>query len=252
MRVKVVCFGDAHGDAVTEGVPRFDEVCAAMDFVGDLAIRECAGLVVFGGDLAESEGPGMLRTLEHAVRLATRLKAVRIESLWLTGNHDVIEDGHATSNLAPLRDVPGAELVDSPRLIKVGQDTGLSPEIVGKRLITVACLPFTPRTHDYDPELWVSSTDFDLEVKKQAKPDLVVGHLMLEGIGPGSETRDMPRGRNVFWPLEAIETYWPSAVLVGHHYHQQQVFRRVHLPGSLVRINRAEASNTPGVLLVTI
>ncbi len=78
--------------------------------------------------------------------------------------------------------------------------------------------------------------------------DAVFGHLMLEGIGPGSETRDMPRGRNVFWPTEVIAECWPKALLVGGHYHVAQVFSRVNVVGSLARLTRGEVGSTPQFL----
>lgn len=254
--MKVVCSGDWHGDWVTLGVPRFDEVARAVDHSVDEAIRIGAGLYVFNGDLAETEGPGMLRTLELAVRLAGKLWQSKIRSLWLTGNHDIIEDGLRTSNLTPLRDVPGATLVDSACIELVGQRSEPMPftsaKMVehenarrGKCVLRVACLPFAPRSHNYDPVAFVR--------EHASEPvDLVVGHLMLEGIGPGSETRDMPRGRDVFWPLEEIDKAWPGAVKVGSHYHRRQVYRGVHLPGSLVRLTQAEASNEPGFLVVDL
>ncbi len=244
--MKVVVATDAHYDWTTLGVSRFGEVAAAMDHAVTHAIAHRAGLFVFAGDLAETSGAGMLRGIEHAVQCASRLWQQHIPSLWLTGNHDVIEDGLRTSNLAPLRDVPGTVLADEPMMVNFGEMERFHKE--GKKVIRVCALPFTPRTHGYDPALFVASaSDEGLE-----PPDLIVAHLMLEGIGPGSETRDMPRGRNVFWPLDAIERHWPKALKVGGHYHTNQVFRGVHLPGSLCRLMQVEASNTPVFLTATL
>lgn len=238
--MKVIACSDAHYDWSTAGLSRFDDVCAAMEFVADEAISKRAALFIFAGDLAEASGPGMLRGLEHAVHTASRLYAKGIPSLWLPGNHDVIEDGHRTSNLSPLRCVPGATLADDPTLRLVA--------IQGDRPLIVAALPFAPRTHDYDPDAWVRAH----AEPGNPRPDLVVGHLMLEGIGPGSETRDMPRGRNVFWPLAAVEQCWPDAVKVAGHYHAPQVYRGVHVVGSLVRLMRVEASNQPCYLEIDL
>ncbi len=238
--MRVVVSTDWHADWTTLGVPRFDEVAAAAEHTVSEAIRLRAGLYVFAGDLAETEGPGMLRALELAVRLAGRLNQAGIGSLWLTGNHDVIEDGLATSNLTPLRDVPGAMLVDAPCVDMFGEylhKPGPS--------LRVACLPFTPRSHGYSPEAFVRE-------HANNPIDLVVGHLMLEGIGPGSETRDMPRGRDVFWPTKEIHECWSGAVCVGGHFHRKQVFDGVHLPGSLVRLMQVEASNEPSYLVVDL
>ncbi len=240
--MKVVVSTDHHYDWMTLGVPRFAEIAAAVEHVVDEAIRMRAGLYIFGGDLAETEGPGMLRGLEHAVKMAGRLNAAGIPSLWLTGNHDVIEDGLRTSNLTPLRDVPGATLVDAPCFEVVGQRSEPMPG-----LVRIACLPFTPRSHGYSPAEFVQE-----EMSKGPDPDLVVGHLMLEGIGPGSETKDMARGRDVFWPVKEIREAWPEAVMLGGHYHERQVFNGVHLPGSLCRLTRGEAANVPSYAVVDL
>ena len=245
--MKAVVCGDAHGDWSTLGVPRFDEVARAMDFSVDVAIRERASFYVFTGDLAETEGPGMLRTLQHAVYCAQRLWTSKVQSFWLTGNHDVIEDGLCTSNLSPIRDVHGASLIDRPCVISVVDANGPSGG-GATRCCTLAFLPFVPRSHGYDPAAFVRGA-YSLS---DDAPRLVAGHLMLEGIGPGSETRDMPRGRDVFLPLKTIRECWPQAVLVGGHYHEKQVYRGVHLPGSLARLTKAEAHNEPSLLVVDL
>jgi DNA repair exonuclease SbcCD nuclease subunit len=229
--MKAVITSDWHGDWVTEGVPRFGEVAAAAHFSVSRAIelkqKREEVIYIFAGDLAETEGPGMLRSIELAADCANELAVYSIPSFWLTGNHDVIEDGIGTSNLTPLKASQG-EVHDRPIVFQQGRE----------RLVTICFLPFTPHSHDYDPDAFVRAA-----AEEFPHVDLVVGHLMLEGIGPGSETRDMPRGRNVFWPLDAIKACWPQAVLVGGHYHEAQIFRGVHVIGSLARLTRAECGN---------
>ncbi len=231
--MKVVITGDWHGDHYTAGVPRFDEIAKAVDVTVRAAVDMKAGLYIFDGDLAEVDGPGMLQTLALAVGVAKDLNQRGIPSIWLTGNHDVIEDGLGTANLTPMAEVEGAELVDSPRFV----------DIAGKR---IACLPFTPRTHNYDPRAFVR------ENANYQHIDLVVGHLMLEGIAAGSETKDMARGRDVFWPLAEIRECWPGAVCVAGHYHEAQVYQGVHVVGSLARLTRSEIHNTPSYLVVDL
>ncbi len=255
--MKVVISGDWHGDWVTAGVPRFDEIAKAVDATVRAAVDMKAGLYIFDGDLAEVDGPGMLQTLALAVGVAKDLNQHGIQSVWLNGNHDVIEDGYGTSNLTPMAEVEGAELVDSPRIIPFADRVPsmpfgsearakyLSQQRLPPGVKRVACLPFTPRTHNYDPRAFVRDN-------AAAHPDLVVGHLMLEGIAAGSETTDMARGRDVFWPLAEIKECWPGALLVGGHYHETQVYQGVHLVGSLARLTRSELSNTPSYLVATI
>lgn len=248
--MKVVCSTDWHGDWTTFGVPRFDEVARAANHTADEALRLRAGLYVFAGDLSEPEGPGMLRSLELLVSLASRLWRQHIPLLALTGNHDVMEDGLRTSNLTPLRDVPGVVLADRPQLDKFGTRSKPGSFVTGGggepgQIITVCSLPFTPRTHGYDPRAFVRE-------HASEHVDLVVGHLMLEGIGPGSETRDMPRGRDVFLPVKEIREAWPNAVILNGHYHTKQVFNGVHLPGSLCRLMQVEADNEPSYAVMDL
>ena len=253
--MKVVISSDWHGDWHTAGVARFDEIAKAVDVTARAAVEMKAGLYIFAGDLAEVDGPGMLQTLALAVGVAKDLNQRGIQSIWLTGNHDVIEDGLGTSNLTPMAEVEGAELVDAPRVIPFAERAPPMPfgdEARAKYLTgnapgvkRVACLPFTPRTHNYDPREFVRTYG-------GATPDLVVGHLMLEGIAAGSETKDMARGRDVFWPLAEIKEYWPGAVLLAGHYHEAQVYQGVHVVGSLARLTRSEIHNTPSYLVVEI
>ena len=259
--MKVVISTDWHGDWVTAGVPRFDEIAKAVDASVRAAVDMKASVYIFAGDLSEVEGPGMLQTLALAVGVAKDLNRRGIQSVWLTGNHDVIEDGLGTSNLTPMAEVEGAELVDAPRIIPfadVAHHRGapmpfgsearakyLSQQRLPPGVKRLACLPFTPRTHNYDPRAFVRDN-------VAAHPDLVVGHLMLEGIAAGSETTDMARGRDVFWPLAEIKECWPGALLIGGHYHETQVYQGVHLVGSLARLTRSELNNAPSYLVATI
>ena len=76
---------------------------------------------------------------------------------------------------------------------------------------------------------------------------------MLPGIHPGSETEDMPRGREVLFPGE--QTRGAVARMNGH-YHARQTHGLgdggpdVIIPGSLARLGFGEESNEPGFLLV--
>lgn len=79
-------------------------------------------------------------------------------------------------------------------------------------------------------------------------PQLIVGHLMIEGIAVGSETRDMPRGRDVFLPIDSLRDHFPDAKIVNGHYHDGQMYKGVHIPGALARFTVGEAQNTPRFL----
>jgi hypothetical protein len=109
-------------------------------------------------------------------------------------------------------------------------------------------LPFAPRSHAYDPGEFVRSAPCP-----SSQRVLVLGHLNLEGIEPGSETTDLPRGREVLFPLEACgEVYGGRALLLNGHYHRRQSYKGVQIPGSLERLTFGEAANAPGYLVVDV
>jgi len=233
--MKILVTSDWHGDATTAGVERYEDVEAAALEVLDAAIND-AGLVdafFFLGDLTDPDPPRCWRAAELAIRIAKELHTAGIPSVWLTGNHDVLEDGNGSHTLQPLKATGFGWVVDGP---------GVSSVIPGIKFLA---LPFVARSNNYDP----------IEVVKRSAGEsvqLVVGHLNVEGIEPGSESSEFARGRDVFLPLAQIKQAWPNAVVCNGHYHRPQEYHGVHVPGSLVRLTRAEANNTPGYLMIEV
>jgi len=232
--MKIYVTSDWHLDAVTAGVERFIDVREKAIDIVEKAINADADAFVFCGDLANPDSPSrMLRAVRVAVGIASAFRIAEIPMLWLTGNHDVIEDGYRTSTLTPLREI--AQVADRPK-------TGtwhLSDE---GRLLTWMALPFTPASHPYDPEEFVDACDEDVE--------LVFSHLNVHGIGPGSETKDFARGRSVFLPHRRILKKWPRCRIIQGHYHRPQTFEGVTVVGALERFTRADADEPRGWLVV--
>ena len=108
-------------------------------------------------------------------------------------------------------------------------------------------LPFTAPNRAYDPERVVEEFE-----SGGRKIKVVAGHLNIEGIEPGSETTSMARGREVFWPKAAIKKKFPKALWLNGHYHRQQVFQGIHIPGSLLRLAHDEEDNKPGFLVFEV
>lgn len=246
--MKIIVSGDWHLDWSTAGLPRFDDGRAAVEVVLEAARREGAELFVFLGDLTNPESVRAHRAVGVAVDVATRLWfGAGIASRWLVGNHDVIEDGSGCSSLEPLRALAEAlprGRESSDQGIKV-YDRPTVETFRGKRLLA---LPFTPRSHAYDPttvalEVWSNSRD---------QVAAVFGHLNVEGLEPGSEVADMPRGREVVLPVSKLDSYWPTARVFNGHYHRRQLFGRVHVPGSLQRLTFGEEQNSPGYLIAEV
>lgn len=245
--VRMLVTSDWHLDAVTASVERYDEIEKSVDAVVEYAEQLCSGgpppWFVFLGDLSNPDPPRCWRAVAKAVAVAVRLSVSGVPSIWITGNHDVLEDGHGSHTLLPLKALQRAEqpldgkapilVVDAPQVIRVG------------RLTSVLCLPYTPRTHNYDPAVQVREAQL-------SDAAAVFGHLMLEGIGPGSETTDFARGRDVFLPLEEIARALPRAAIFNGHYHRRQVYRGVNIPGALARLVRSDSDIVPQFLEVEL
>jgi hypothetical protein len=168
--------------------------------------------------------------------------------LCLTGNHDVIEDGTGAHPLLAVKEVylEDARVVvaDSPRYWSIWNGRSL---VQDECECNVLALPYVARSHAYDPVEAVAGF-----VQNDAKPDLVVGHLNIAGATPGSETEDMPRGREVVYPVDAVRKAWPGAVLVNGHYHKAGECKGVHHPGALARLTFGEEEHVPGFLVVEV
>jgi DNA repair exonuclease SbcCD nuclease subunit len=227
---KAIISSDWHLDWITAGFPRYDEIDAAIDQSVDCAIKMpgASPLYLFGGDLTDPDNLRCHAALAKAVQVAQRLNDGGVSSLWITGNHDVIEDGSGHHTLMALQHIPGVTVADSP-------------ELYGD----VFCLPFTPTSHSYDPDDIVR-----LAHARGDDPKVVLGHLNVEGIVPGSETTQMPRGRDVFWPLDALKECWPNATLIGGHYHERQNYKGINIIGSLARLAFGEEDNDPAFAVV--
>lgn len=236
--MKIVVVSDLHLDAKTAGYPRFDDVSAAIDQSVETAIEEEADLYVCLGDVCDPDESREHRYVARAVAAADRLAMHDIPSRWLAGNHDVIEDGHGSTVL-------DAMVHDSGHLVQART----RPMVEAIKGVWFVWLPYTATAASYDTAEFVRESRSTVE----RSPVVVCGHLNIEGIGPGSETKDMPRGRDVFFPLEAcIETFGKHTLLLNGHYHKQQCFEGIWIPGSVATLTFGEEGNVPGYLMVSV
>ena len=122
-----------------------------------------------------------------------------------------------------------------------------SPPFGGRPPWRVLALPYTASSHPYDPVAFVNEyLDVD-------DPVLVVGHLVVEGVDKGDESGEMARGRDVRFPLEAIESRVPAArrLMINGHHHRRQIHKGIYIPGSLARLRFGpDALNVPGAWLL--
>lgn len=255
---------DWHLDKFTAGLCRFEDVTRSVRAVVALAKSERCDGFVFTGDLADP-GPAAHRCSAFAIEVASDLASAGIWSRWLVGNHDVVEDGSGSSTLSPLAAVPG-EIVDRDFLSRPIDVWGYRVgEWLSEDVLAVA-LPHPARGRGYDPEAFVRGETAPAWVREaaaggmrlgedEARVVLVFGHLTVPGIERGSEVLDMPRGREVSYPVEAIRERWGDrAVCLNGHYHRS--YRRaqspVIVPGSLERLTKSEARNEPGCLILEV
>ncbi len=236
-KFRAIVSSDWHADAVMLGVERYPEIETAVLEVVRYTIGTDDGntVFVFGGDLANPDNPRTLRAIRLATRVAYLLSTHDIPSIWITGNHDVMEDGLNSHTLLPL-------VMGNSNVI-VADSPGVYCPLAG---LKVMCLPYCPRSHPYSPETYIRETS------NGVSPQLIVSHLMLDGIAVGSETKDFPRGRDVFLPTHMIAQKFPGSVMINGHYHEGQQYRGVTMPGSLARLTVGEAANTPRFLEIAL
>jgi len=263
--MELVITSDWHSDWSTYGVPRWRDVERAVYASVEHAVNIGAGGYLFGGDLADPDtGGASYRSSGLAIDVAAHLSKAKIPSVWIRGNHDVYEDGSGASTLTPLamaaKHFPGVYVAEEPRLFGVWKD------------LAVLCLPFMPVSHGVDmeltsdvlwPESGLHSPGCDLEKEcscgASEKPPprvLVLSHLTVPGIHPGTETTEMPRGREILYPFTATRR---AAFRVQGHYHERQLFSpppgegvELIIPGSLARLAFGEEDHEPGFLVLDV
>lgn len=237
---RLICSSDWHGDANTGGRIRYDDVREATEIVLRAMRDEKADGHLFLGDLSDPESVRSHLSAELATRFASRARQAGCFTRWIPGNHDVLEDGYGSSTLSAL----GGMLDGSTRLYAVP-----SVELM-ECGVTIVAFPFVALANHYDPINFVRAAT----LPEQANHDriVVISHLNIEGIEPGSETTDMPRGRDVFLPVDEIRAKWPKALILQGHYHRRQVFNGVHVAGSICRLTFGEENNDPGYLIVEV
>ena len=253
--MRILATSDWHPDAKTLGHARFADVDIAVRETVDAAIDLRVDAYVFLGDLCDPDsGSAAFRCVELAMSAALALARSGIESHWMAGNHDVIEDGSGDTTLSPLRELYRHTMQSGKNGVVYVHER---PALVHlKKTRAALFLPYTATSHAYQPN-WETAEVLKHMLTPEEKL-IVFGHLAVEGVIPGEETTEMPRGRDVLFPRQLFpDSMADRVVLMNGHYHRQQRHRMpgfcdVHIPGAPTRFTFGEQDNTPGYLLVEV
>ncbi len=238
--MKIILSSDWHLDQSTVGVDRYDDICAAIDQSVQAAIDLKATMYIMGGDLTNPNTVRSHRAVAKAIEVQCELINHGVFPIFVAGNHDVIEDGSGKTTMSALKAVGAGHVFERP-------------EMIVHEGVHIVALPFTATSHDYDPDEHIRLTAKAISLgTSKAAPTIIVGHLNLNGASEGSETNAMPRGRNVFWPVDAIKQCFPKALVLGGHYHTPQEFDGVNIIGSMVRLRFDERHNETGYMVAEI
>jgi len=239
----IVVSSDWHADAVTLGVPRYEEVRDAVHESVQYAIDNNASAYIMLGDLADPDSGGAtFRAVALQISTAFDLADEGIRSIWIAGNHCVHEDGSGATVMSPLaavaRDSSLIRVAEEPCITDIAED------------LAVLCLPFTAVSRGVDlakrvKELW----------PRDGTKVIVASHLTVPGIMPGEETHEMPRGREIAYPFAETSK---AIVRIQGHYHQRQTFDPgdggppIIIPGSLARLTFGEQDHTPAFIALEV
>lgn len=248
--MKLLVFSDLHGDWTTGGFERFDELSQSLDQVHAHAVSCRVDMVAFLGDLTDPDVDPALthRTVARAVEFHTRLRDAGIADRWLVGNHDVIEDGRGSHTLMALEKA-GARVFSKPRNEIINH--------AGGRLELV-WLPYAGLGNRYEPDRYVRELAASHAMGLKGGTLIVLGHMTrVPGAVDGSETRDMPRGRDMEFPLEACEVLrqvggYGTTLYCNGHFHQRVIDGPVLIPGAMARLTHGEEHHQPGFLLIEV
>jgi DNA repair exonuclease SbcCD nuclease subunit len=202
------------------------------------AIERKVDLFEFGGDAFDPDsGVCVFRCVKLLLDAAHSLSRADIRSVWLAGNHDVLEDGSGDTTLTPLYALQAGgmpvRVLDQPAWVQL------------RGGLDMLALPYTATSHTYDPEKFVRDT-----WRSEHQRVVVATHLGIEGVQPGEETKDLPRGRDVLYPKKLIATKGTRvAAQIAHHYHRRQQHEGIQIVGAPANFAFGEAQNEPGFIV---
>ncbi len=272
--MRLLLTSDWHLDAITGGHDRWPELERYLIAIENAIAEHRVDVVAMLGDVFDPGTSQEARWHMELLRWAYRLTAQCEATIWIAGNHDILEtliDGQPLTVFSPLAALvreaalaPGSmpsdvlgriHVVETPTLVQLDFVPTRS-ETTERHRCAIAALPYMARAvAQDDPGGYEIVLDAAKHASTEGTPVVVLGHLMLEGMVPGSEG-EMLRGRDVALPVAAIEEVRPALVANGH-YHRREVVRRgaldVHIVGAPVHMTFGERDDGDrGFLIVEV
>jgi exonuclease SbcD len=254
-QVKLLITSDWHIDAKTGGVVRYPELCNFFTKLEDYIIDNRIDIMCNLGDYFD---PGKLwdlqnsaRLIEHAVRLNN---SCELGSIWITGNHDVVNHTEGSTCLTPLESAKRAYGYHADSFNKVNQlHIVQTPDVIRVEgcSLSFLCLPYpiSARMDDYNKQVQDAFSQCD------GKTTVVLSHLNIEGAQIGSESQEMAKGIDISLPIDRLKALNPLLIFNGH-YHKPQTIKKtdleIHIPGSPLRFTFGEKDDEKGFILVEI
>jgi DNA repair exonuclease SbcCD nuclease subunit len=248
MNMKMLVTSDWHADAVTNGIERYNEIeSIALEMV-KTAIEERVSVFVFAGDLCN---PGLggrtIMAISLASKVANMLDDVGIRSIWLAGNHDVVDVDYPLSSLMPLctQGNSNINVAQVPMVVELAH--------VPFRFL---CLPYVSKYlgarmyehHNYVEALTAGFSAHDW------KYTIVVSHMTaldVTGLEVGTESNEFRYGKSYKLNLPSYLDRGVRLVIQGH-FHKHQRHGGLFVPGSLVRLGFGEEKHHPHYHILSI
>lgn len=270
--VKILHFADAHIDMANYGRhdPQTGLPMRVMDFLKSLdeivqtAIEDKVDLVIFAGDAYKDRSPAPTYQREWGKRIM-RLSRAGIQTLLLTGNHDISPStgrAHAIQEFDTL-DVAHVKVLAEPQFLSPGDLEGLPIQVIAlpwisrSGLMAKLELGGTNLNETYQIiaeriteliEGWLSKADPTL-------PIILTAHASVEGAKYGSE-RMVMLGNDVVLPPALVKDKRLDYVALGHIHKPQNLneggYPPVIYPGSIERVDFGEAGDKKYFILAEV
>ena len=270
--VKILHFADAHIDMANYGRhdPQTGLPMRVMDFLKSLdeiiqtAIKDKVDLVIFAGDAYKDRSPAPTYQREWGKRIM-RLSRAGIQTLLLTGNHDISPStgrAHAIQEFDTL-DVAHVKVLAEPKFLSPDDLEGLPVQIIAlpwisrSGLMAKLELGGTDLKETYQViaeriseliEGWLLKADSNL-------PIILTAHASVEGAKYGSE-RMVMLGNDVVLPPALVKDKRLDYVALGHIHKPQNLNEGEHppviYPGSIERVDFGEACDNKYFILADV